>query len=456
MESVLVPKPAQEELAREKAPATEKGRKQDQDAAGEKPINPSEKGRRQEQEAQRATLLEQTFQKHIAGASIDEFATLHHRCCKVVDVLASQDINLAGAAALLADGLLVAAARSLDVTRVAFLQRVLQQALADYHDLISRPLSLPSNNEAEIQLWRSWWPRLAFPIARGGPPGPFKSGLRFCAALTPFAMVPVSDAPVESASKHCPPSGWVPATMRALRAAVTKAADLLKVDKAGNSCSVEGVAYGHPGGLVQTMKIVQDATEAIISNKGEAYGVLIAAADTAWLPEEHLYELKTGEKLTREQLVDIYAEIASGGWVQMIVQPFSEADMSTGCALLYERHPHLHLVTMQPSKTRRSPYPKGEAYSCAFELGGSPALVLEEFIDTAPTWREARGFGRFMILDPANAALLPSALELPCACRDTETLYLNETFSDADLIRISEQAYEMLLRVLYPDDDDEE
>merc|ERR1719401_2360360 len=109
------------------------------------------------------------------------------------------------------------------------------------------------------------------------------------------------------------------------------------------NCVVGDVAFAPPGGLLQAVQLTKRAAEAAVGadRLAEACGVLLAAAEEAWLPQECVYEFEVGKKLTLEQLVDLYSELAEEGWIRTIVQPFRQEDAHAGCELLRARRPEL-------------------------------------------------------------------------------------------------------------------
>merc|ERR1712048_839197 len=95
--------------------------------------------------------------------------------------------------------------------------------------------------------------------------------------------------------------------------------------------------------------------------------VLWASADEAWAEEEGVYEIETGKKLSLEQLVDFYVDLAADGLLRMIVQPFRQEDLVEGCALLREKKPDLRLV-FDFNQKDVPPVVDGSGYSCALHV----------------------------------------------------------------------------------------
>merc|ERR1712190_511252 len=172
--------------------------------------------------------------------------------------------------------------------------------------------------------------------------------------------------------------------------------------------------------------------------EADVSGLLLAGADEAWAEEEGVYEIETGKKLSLEQLVDFYVELAEDGWLSMIVQPFRQEDLVEGCTLLREKKPDLRLV-FDFSQSDIPPASDGSGFSCALNATGSVALMLQQYAELAPQWQQADGCGRLTIIDPQFASAIPSAMTAVLAARESDTVYLANDIADADLAKMSAQ-----------------
>lgn len=396
--------------------------------------------RRREWEAA-AAFAQKFLHGAFAGVSVDDFLGFHERCEGLAASPAPGGfvVNVPRATAVLTDELLLAAARSLDATRLEFMQRLLsRRAGPGSIDLASPQLRAPDG----LTAWRERWPRLAMPVFHGGGPSVVRAAsLRCCAAFSPFVMAAGTEE--DGIPRDCPRPGWISTTLQALRELGSDAAKELQKDKASAALAVDGVAHC-VASLERTLELAQKYAEAAAGagREAETSGVLYASAEEAWLDEEGVYEIETGKKLTLEQLVDLYDQLAKTGWLRMIVQPFRQADFVAGCEQLSTKRPDLRLV-VDFGEEEFPPPPKGAAYSCALHLAESVPLTLERYASLALQWQEAGGCGRCTLLGARALAWAPSALVAALACREPEVILFDRDVVDTDVARLSERVDEV-------------
>lgn len=447
----------------EEAPPSEEERT----AAVATAVAGQDKAERHRRQMKIINFLEQFFKTNFCNVLVEDVLGLHERCASIgaapVPIIGAE-VNLQRAAAGVTQALIDAGSRALNVPVLELLQRALVNAgLSDF-------VSLPLRTQEDLATWRSQglWPRVAYPIFHAGSPSVLRpASMRFCAAFSPFIWEPATATP--GTLVGCPPLGWVPKAMQLGRKAASEAAAALAKEKDKNiqALAVGGVAYGHPEGVLTTARLARQAAEAAAAAEAgggrtgpdlaaEISGVLLAYAEDAWLAEEDVYEVEVGKKLTLEQLVNLYAELAEEGWVRMIVEPFRGEDVSAGCELLHARAPGLRLVLDAADLALTPEGVKGEAFSSAWRLAGSVSASLAELCELAPPWEEADGFGRCVILDAEVVRLLPAVLEAVLACRGVEVLLLPPEATGDDLARLSARMDEFLCTLLYPGSRDQE
>jgi hypothetical protein len=245
----------------------------------------------------------------------------------------------------------------------------------------------------------------------------------------------------------------LPTVAATLRAAVGEAVKLLQGDKASAALVVEGVPYGHAGGLLKTFELTQEALKRAGGDAAQSSGVLVAAADQAWNDAEKVYEIEAGKKLSLEQLAQLYSDLSDSGWLRMVVRPFRECDMSAGCELVRAHRPNLVLVADLPlddegAAAARTAPQGAAAYGAAFRLRGGAADVLGRYVEAEPQWREAGGCAVCAFLDGAAAAGLPSAVELLAAFGQTQVLLLAPDVTGPQLTALAACADDAPLRAL--------
>lgn len=441
------PQPSAQPTPRKESKAPKESKKGSKEPVGEPVVEapplPSieERARRQRHATRVAAFVENFFAESFKGASVYEVPTFDERCKGLAAAPAAEDcppVDFTRASAVLLDALLIAAARALDVTCQEFLRRCLCAGGLG-PDVPAAP-SLCALSD--LTIWRSRWPRVAMPLFHGGGPSIItQPSLRCCTALSPFAVGAAEDSPEDC--EDCPPFGWLRAVLQAARAAQAEAVKALQADKGTAALVVEGVPFAHPLGLVKTMEMTRQATEtAVGGGRNEAAGVLIANADKAWIEEEQVYELKAGDKLDVEKLVDFYAELTEDGWVSMIIQPFRVEDASEGCAMLRERRPALRLV--MDFGDDPPPSVKGEAFSSTFRFPDSPAAALTQYAASAEEWNEADGCARCVVLDARTLERMPSALDVVCAIDGVEVLLFDGDVSEVAIERLSARCDDLL------------
>eukprot|EP00928_Gymnodinium_smaydae_P100178 TRINITY_DN9767_c0_g3_i1.p1 TRINITY_DN9767_c0_g3~~TRINITY_DN9767_c0_g3_i1.p1 ORF type:complete len:592 (-),score=138.80 TRINITY_DN9767_c0_g3_i1:189-1964(-) len=425
-------------------------------------------------------FLLEFFQKHFAGASVYDLAGLHsvdapagqsdnipdfhQRCAELAGAPLLDDacpVDVRRATAVLVGALLDACARAVDATCLELLQRLLLRA-AGVFERAGREVNLaspPLRSSRDFKVWRPLWPGLAMPLFLGGGPSCIRpASLRICAAFTPFSAGAATSVDPE-APEDCPVPGWCKTVARMARGAAENAAKALQADKAAAAMVVDGLSYCHPGGLQQTLTMARQAAEAAAPGAAsEVFGVLVAAAEEAWVDADGMYELEVGKPLSLEGLVEFYAQLLAEPWIRMIIRPFKSSDMAAGCEMLHAQFPDVRLVAdASPDQDAPVPPPParsghGARYSCAMNLEGSAALALNRYAEVAPTWCTADGFGRLVHLDAETARCVPAALEVVMACASPEVVCLTPDVTEEDLAGASARIDELLYSALANDD----
>jgi len=429
------------------------------------------KGLEQEQYAKVVTFLEDFFDKVFVGLYFFDFVKFHALCAglsKAPIPLDGYTVDAEQAAVALVDSLLTAFARAFDMSNMEFLKKVLANALetriADKGVRGMEQRSSPAlRSRQDFQAWRSRWARMSVPLFHGGGPSPIRAAsLRVCAAFTPF-VAGSADAALE-APAECPALGWVGTTVRIAQASVAEGLKVLQADKATAASVVDGIGYAT--GLVQTVRLARKAAEAAAGGAAEeTSGVLIAAAEEAWVEEDGggAYELETGQKMSLQELVDLYALAAEDNWLRMIVRPFRPDDMDEGCRLLNAARPEVRLVADSAADSEELPVPPGvpergmpcEAYGCALTLSGPPSAVIETFVDRAIKWRGGNGCGRLLHLDARTAKASKSTIEAAMSLPDTEVLLIPPDLVEEDVLEMSKRVDAMMLAVLFAEESGE-
>lgn len=391
----------------------------------------------------------------LEGQSVDGFLTLHERCNQLSEF--EYGCDLPRLTATLSDHLLQASANAMNKSPLGFLQYLLtlraqrppDVSLREIHDQVraSPPLRAPE----DFPEWHARWPAFTFPIFNGGSPGGcVPSNLRFCVALSPFATCPDQEGlipAVEGAPQECPRLGFFKS--------VTIVAGRVNEEAGKLKAPVEGVNFA--GGLKETVGMMQKAVQASVTNPEDAYGVLIAGADEAWVAEELVYELETGKKVNLEELVDVYVDLCEDGWIKTIVQPFRLDDFSEGCALLRSKlkekeSPDVHLAADFGSESPPWSLPKGDVYGYAPCFTGlSAPAALKQYSDRVKGWPQDSM--QFVSL-PDIAGECPSLVEVALACSDTKQILIPKEIGEEGLLKINERLDDMLWRALYPCEDD--
>jgi hypothetical protein len=247
---------------------------------------------------------------------------------------------------------------------------------------------------------------------------------------------------------------------------VTEGHKALQADKAAAAMVVEGVAYGHPTGILQTVKMTKSAALAALGpaaaeREAETAGVLIVAAEEAWIEEEGVYELETGKKLSLEGLVDLYAQLTEDAWIKMLVRPFRPNDMSAGCELLRAQRPDVCLVADSPEgepPPNPPPIPlkgmPGEPYGCAQSFHGSAALAVSNHMEVAPAWRGGDGCGRLVHVTAETVCAVGSAFDVIMACPDVQVVCLTPGVTEENFEVASSHMDELLWAAFSRDDGD--
>jgi hypothetical protein len=453
----------------------------DDDGAEAAAVGDYQKGRDQERQWRLAKFVQDFFEESFDGSSVDDYASYHGRCAGLAKAPLpgeGYEVDLPRATAALTDALLDGCARSLNITRVEFVRRLFEKAQATQLEKVLRSdassfgpaCSPPLRTRGDFVAWRKRWPLFAVPVFHGGCPSggavaPMQPpSLRCCAAFSPFAMA----SPAESdMPKDFPALGWVTSTARLALAAIAEGHKALQADKAAATLVAEGVAYGHPTGILQTVKMTKNAALAALGPAAaekeiETAGVLIAAAEEAWIDEEGVYELETGKKLSLEGLVELYAQLTEDAWVKMIVRPFRPDDMSAGCELLRAERPEVCLVADSPAD---APPPKpppiplkgmpGEPYGCAQTFKGSPALAVHTHSELAPAWRGGDGCGRIVHVNADTVRVVGTVLDVVMACPDAQVVSFTPDVTEDDFAVASLHMDELLWAAFSRDDDGE-
>eukprot|EP00933_Yihiella_yeosuensis_P074662 TRINITY_DN83650_c0_g1_i1.p1 TRINITY_DN83650_c0_g1~~TRINITY_DN83650_c0_g1_i1.p1 ORF type:complete len:570 (+),score=117.45 TRINITY_DN83650_c0_g1_i1:95-1711(+) len=400
--------------------------------------------------------IQDFFTNSFGNSVVDEYLAFHERCEGIssAPLPGKADVDVSRVTVSLTNELLTAGASAMDMTPMDFMQRLLSRNGCG--DWISPPLREPQ----DLGLWRKRWPRIALPVLFGGGPSVLKvPTFRCCAALTPFGMLEPPTPPEEEDEQansapvdDLPPFGWLYSLVQAIKASQGEAVKALQADKATAAMVVEGIPYG-PGSLAQIVQMTQKAIEAslgaVSGNPAEASGVLIMNADEAWLEEEEVYEVETGKHLSLEELVDLYAELTEDGWVKTLVQPFRQEDAETGCELLHDRRPDLHVVQDfgVDQDQEADEIPEEITCSCLWRVPSTLPLILRQYVQQVPQWHEGTlGFGHCAMLD-AEAANLPLALDALLAGSMTHVILPAEDVSDAAYQKLSDHADEVLHRI---------
>jgi len=397
------------------------------------------------------SFVEDFFAQAFGQSFVDDFLGFRSRCAGLADAPCPGGFTfeVGRATATLTEELLVAATLATSTTRLEYLQQQLSKRGARCSPALSGP--------SDFATWRARWPRIAMPVFHGGGPSVLRPpALRCCAALSPFALgsaAEASPAAFRELAVNCPAMGWVASAGAALQRAAGEAVKILQADKASAALAVDGIAYGHAGGLLKTLELTQEAVKRAAGEAAvhESCGVLLAAAEQAWVEGEDVYELETGKKLALEQLVDFYSVLAESGWLRMIVRPFREVDMSAGCELLRARRPELWLVAdPEEDDANARSAPEGAAgYSRGLHLSGSAAEAIDRYAELEPRWREAGGCAVCAFLDTEAASTLPSALDVAASFGQTEVLLLGPGITAAQLATLAARADEAPLRALF-------
>lgn len=400
------------------------------------------------QEEELLQFLEAFLARTLVDVYVDDFLSNFAASCKGLAEAPCPEgceLDVATATAAIIDDLTKSASGALHMTQLGYLQGQLRRAGA--------PVSPPLRGCSFVD-WRSRWPSLAVPIFHGGGPSALRpASLRCCVALRPFAAsgsaAELAGSFVgEEAAGACPPLGWVSSNMQSLRTMPGEALKMLQADKATAALAADGIAYGHPAGLAKTLDMTQEAMKkAGIECADEASGVLFAHAEEAWLAEEGVYELEAGKKLTLDQLVDLFADIAESGWLRMIVNPFRLEDISSGCELLRAKRPELRLVVDWGEVEPPREAPQGAAYSCLLHFADTLPETIEHYVALAPSWAEAAGCGVCAVLDGKVA--LSSAIDVAMAFSATEVVLVPPGIADEDIKNISMRADETLHEALF-------
>lgn len=406
----------------------------------------SEQVEANEREKILVSFLEGFFKTAFENVFVDDLTSFNERCAGLIDAPVPGEgftVDLPRATAFLTNELINTAAQCLSTSGLELFQSAL--ARAGVAEFSTPPLKTPE----DLSLWRgqSMWPLISMPVFYGGGPSVLRvPALRFCAAFTPFA----APATTPDAPEDCPSLDWFSVVCQLARDARAEAVKGLQADKALASLVVDGIAYGHPEGLLQTARLARKAAEAAAGELGpsETSGVLLAYATEAWVAEEDVYEFETGKKLTLEELVNLYGELAEEGWVKMVVQPFRQEDLSAGCELLRARAPGLRLVADLTGTIHKSKL-KGEAYSCPLRPSGSVPEVLRQYSELVELWREADGCGRCIFLDNNVAEAAPPIMDMLLACSHSEVILLPEDIADEGIAQLSRRVDDVLCHVLY-------
>jgi len=231
-----------------------------------------------------------------------------------------------------------------------------------------------------------------------------------------------------------------------------EAGKLYLAEKTLGGLVVDGVNFCHTEGLKATAGCLHKAVQASLANPDDAYGVLIAGADEAWIAEELVYELETGKKLNLEELVDLYADLCEDGWIKTIVQPFRLDDFSEGSALLRSKCPDLHVAADFGLESPPASLPKGDAYGYAPCFTGlSAPAALKQYLDRVKGWPQD---SMQCVNLPEAAGECPSLVEVALACSDTKQIVIPKEIGEEGLVKINERLDDMLWRALYPCEDD--
>eukprot|EP00927_Polykrikos_kofoidii_P040808 TRINITY_DN34816_c0_g1_i1.p1 TRINITY_DN34816_c0_g1~~TRINITY_DN34816_c0_g1_i1.p1 ORF type:complete len:395 (+),score=69.57 TRINITY_DN34816_c0_g1_i1:176-1360(+) len=249
------------------------------------------------------------------GVSVHELATFHERCVGLAQTppLGERALDPPRAISFLVEELMTACARSLGSTTLDFVQGAMTNSVikGDMDQADVSVASPPLRTRGDITAWRGQWPRIAVPAFCGGGPGCLRAtSLRVCCAFSAFVKGDLASIE-KDAPEGCPTFGWVNDAAQTAISSVGEAVKVLQADKTTVAMVVDGVAYAHPSGLVQTVRLARQAAEAAAgaSGAGETSGVLLAAAEEAWLEEECVYEVETGKKMSLEELVDLYVQV---------------------------------------------------------------------------------------------------------------------------------------------------
>jgi hypothetical protein len=408
-------------------------------------------------------------QAALEGQSVDAFLTLHERCNQLSEF--EYGCDLPAVTAMLSDHLLQASANSMNKSPLGFLQYLLtlrippppssnpdgtMLSLREIHEQVraSPPLRAPE----DFEVWHMRWPRFTFPIYYGGGPSSCTAQkLRCCVALSPFVAVPEQEAApavkLEGVPEQCPGLGFFRSVTTVAQRVNEEAGKLYQADKALAALVVDGINYAHTNGLKETVGSMHKAVQAAVANPEEAYGVLIAGADEAWVAEELVYELENGKKLNLEELVDFYADLCEDGWIKTIVQPFRLDDFSEGSVLLRSKCPDVHIAADFASTDPPTSLPKGDMYGYAPSFAGlSAPAALRQYVDRVKGWPQD---SMQCVCLPATAGECPSLVEVALACSDTKQIVIPKEVAEEGLLKINERLDDMLWRAVYPCEDDE-
>jgi len=384
-------------------------------------------------------FVEKSFSAEFASVSVKDLLSLDQRCARMVERTpeGTWAFDLAPAVSTITDSLFEASIRALNMTSLEFIRATLVDAgLAAF---TSPPI------HAQSDLERLRWPHMALPVIHGGGPSAVRpASLRCCVAFTHVSQ----PAKLSEVGAGVPPVGWVPASWKALRQMPLEMAKLLQSEKGLGSLVVEGVPHCHPEGLAHSMRLARKAGEVVanqVGQPGATSGVLLAAADEAWVESAGVYEFETGKPLSLKQLVELYTEMSEDGWLRTIVQPFRLLDAATGCELLRANRPELHLamdcVTASPGE--------GGASDCFLRLGGTVPSTLRQVVEQIPRWRGVGGFGRCLLLDGSGAPVLPQTVLIALALQEADTICFAPHVDDEDILRMGTQVDEVMHRATF-------
>jgi len=408
-------------------------------------------------------------QSSLEGQSVDAFLTLHERCNHLSEFEYGADVP--ALTATISDHLLQASANAMNKSPLGFLQYLLTLrahppppnpdgtqppplTLSEIHEQVRA--SPPLQASEDFAVWYTRWPSFTYPVFYGGAPGGcMPSKLRLCVALSPFATAPDQEPTpaTEGAPEECPRLGFFKSITSVSARVNEEAGKLYQADKALAGLVVDGVNYSHVEGLKATAGCLRKAVQAAVTKEEDAYGVLIAGADEAWIAEELVYEIENGKKLNLEELVDLYADLCEDGWIKTIVQPFRLDDFSEGSVLLRSKCPDVHIAADFGSDPPHS-IPKGDSgYGFAPSFAGySAPLALRQYIDRVKGWPQE---SMQLVSLPENTGACPSFIEVALACSDTKQILIPKEISEEGLMKINERLDDMLWRALYPCEDDE-